>query len=97
MGWKQKMDTHDRAYDPGAMTDHEIGQAMDFVERLGNTTGRKAQDAIGLFRQMAHGYRLEADAIEKAWSGWDWRALGEQGVISEADADLALEILASFS
>ena len=97
MGWKQKLDTHDRAYDPGAMTDHEIGQAMDFVERLGEAAGEVAQERVDAFRQLAYDSNAHADAIEKAWSAWDWGTLADLGVIDHQDADVALETLASFS
>ena len=86
-----------RRYNWRDVRDMEPEKALSMLEDLSREAGRKAREYIQHYRADAREALRNADALEKAWDKWDWEALARFNVVTDDEAQFALEVLANYT
>lgn len=71
--------------------------ALDELRVLSREAGRTAKERLDQYRSTAWEAERQADKLERAWDKWDWNTLADFGVVTEDEADFALEVLANYT
>lgn len=84
-------------YNPRMVSRMSAEEAMEALDDLSLSAGRKARVALDDLRLEAREAERDAKILEKAWTKWDWDTLARFNIVTKEEANFAAEVLARYT